>query len=142
MCFYKSEETKHNIADKDIVCYKVMHLVDDNSVESFVFPEGKTYKCGDVMIPSEHCDVAEIDSSNYVKGGVIYSYKSYRDVTDYIALLSLCKLERPIALVKCEIPAGTVFWRNKRNWLISEKLVIKSILERHTTKFIYHCQNK
>lgn len=121
MCFIK-DNPEHKIADKDIVCYKVVHA-DPTSTDS-VFTECCSrvmkfpYKVGETYI-SDGFTLYELDMKWQLHGGVFHSYTriSNEHLKELVNHNEYCWYQRSIrneflCIMECVIPAGTPYWEN------------------------------
>ena len=99
-------ETKERIAETDIVCYKVLRMLDDGRfVTPFIRKKvSSKVLCGKRLFKPSFFSIKDIRNVGYfkeIRRGYIHVYGS-----PYQALFSNEKL------FKCIIPKGTRYWRD------------------------------
>ena len=115
MCLIKTSKRKK--ANKPIVCYKVMNLIDGKNivVNSLVHPKGSGYSVGDIIHASEKLsrykfiNRRKIDKLDELNGEVVHSYANSVDVNMYMSVYHHQPSVFPV-VVECEIPKGESYW--------------------------------
>ena len=114
MCL-RTEQRTPQIADKDIICYKIIHK-DMTSLfhKEFKWEFGKLYKTEMQFYNSEQIAQA------------FHSYKSYKDVRE-----AYSRTTEPCVVVKCTIPKDTSYYTGNHGvceGYASEKIIINEII--------------
>ena len=115
MCLIKTSKRKK--ANKPIVCYKVMNLIDGKNivVNSLIHPKGSGYLVGDIIHASKKLsrykfiNYWKIDKLDELAGEVVHSYANSEDVNMYMSVYPHQPSVLPV-LVECEIPKGESYW--------------------------------
>lgn len=129
MCLFR--QGKLQIADKDIVSYKVVNSDLKSQYYNFQYEIGKTYNKVWSKDFVKYCEEEDTIGGNAFhssldKNSAIWLYGdcSYCDPVDgdKIPLLGTGQI-----LLKCIIPAGTIYFKGYFSEIASEKIIIKEI---------------
>ena len=129
MCLFR--QGKLRITDKDIVSYKVVNSNLKSQYYNFQYEVGKTYNkvwSEDFVKYCEEQDTIDGNAfhSSLDKNSAIWLYgeNSHYDPIDRhkIPLLGIGQV-----LLKCIIPAGTIYFKGYFSEIASEKIIIKEI---------------
>lgn len=134
MCFLKlSFDLSHDIAEADLVCYKVLigGFGDDGKEYRspyYFYP----YRLGEISeIGLNKADVIELDRREVLNDGVFHSYHSYAKAYHlYSEVRRRWAIDgklRDVCLVKCIIPRGSVVWENYTEYA-SDKIKLVEIV--------------
>lgn len=129
MCLFK--QGKLQIADKDIISYKVVYSNLKSQYYNFQYEVGKTYN----KVWSEdfikYCEEQDTIGGNAFHSSLdknsaiwLYGDNSHYDPIDDHQILQLGTEQ---ILLKCIIPAGTIYFKGNFSEIASEKIIIKEI---------------
>lgn len=142
MCFYKNTgycaNLRHKDAKKDIECYKVMQSYEDNTLSSLVFHTTDFYNVGGTMEAEQH-SMDLLDALYMLEKGVIHSYADIELAYELLWRIIRNDSYSNPCVVKCVIPKGTPYWKNRYGEYASTKIIIKEVVfksGKHITKII------
>jgi len=118
MCLYKGTN-KHKIAQKDIVCYK---LIKRSEYRCTTYYQGCSIYSGFPLRPCRSVPVEEMDNQSSLSFEVIHAFRNKRLNENLIAEIELPTIldnlilseqnQKDVALMECIIPKGTVYYEN------------------------------
>ena len=121
MCLYKGTN-KHKIAQKDIVCYK---LIKRSKYRCTTYHQGCSIYSGIPLRPYKSVPVEEMDNQLSLSFEVIHAFRNKRlnenlirevELTTTIRnLVASNQCRNDVALMECIIPKGTVYYENIPN---------------------------
>ena len=121
MCLYKGTN-KHKIAQKDIVCYK---LIERSRYRCTTYYQGCSIYSGIPLCPCRSVPVEEMDNQSSLSFEVIHAFRNKRlnknlireaELTTTINNIVVSKQHlSDVALMECIIPKGTVYYENIPN---------------------------
>ena len=111
-------ELNRKVADKDIVCYKILHKPKGYKTlhaifQGTMFNIGKRYKTPDDGYPvyETGCCAFKYGNKFYIEKGCFHSFKTIQGARGYLKKADFYKPEYPI--VKCLIPTGSEYFCGK-----------------------------
>lgn len=131
MCLFR--QSKCQVADEDIIVYKVVNSNLKSLYYDFQYEIGKSYNrkwTKDFIDYFEHRDTIGGNTfhSSLSKDDVIYLYG---DITEIVIKdgkeLKKSKLSASRILLKCIVPAGARYFKGTFSEIASEKIIIKEI---------------
>lgn len=129
MCLFR--QGKLQIADKDIVSYKVVNSNLKSQYYNFQYEVGKTYNKVWNKDFVKYCEKEDTIGGNAFHSSLdkdyaiwLYGEKSKYDPVDGHRIP---KLGTGQVLLKCIIPAGTIYFKGSFTEIASEKIIIKEI---------------
>ena len=129
MCLFR--QGKFQIADKDIVSYKVVNSNLKSQYYNFQYEIGKTYNKKWDKDFIKHCEEEDTIGGNAFHSSLdkdsatwLYGEASHYDPIDghQIHLLGTGQI-----LLKCIIPAGTKYFKGSFSEIVSEQIIIQEI---------------
>lgn len=135
MCFTKVTRSKRMIADKDIICYKIIKFKSKNSGTALYFSRFK-YQFGVLNIIPAH-KTTLIGKQCEINIG-FHSYRFYRDIESRRLKKRLPNIIKNLGdinyfsldevAVRCVIPKGSFYWMN-HNQYVSNKIIVKEYVK-------------
>lgn len=130
MCFYvDKKDLNPKIADKDIICYKVIKQIPDSayyvksSFNQYIYRIGQL----NVLIKLVVIEIPELfsEKENDVFYVIEEGYHSYSNVMTAVDNY----FPRQESLIECTIPVGTEYYYNEdRNEYVSSNIILNKLL--------------
>lgn len=118
MCLYKGDN-KHKIAQKDIVCYK---LFERSKYRCATYYQGCSIYVGIPIVSSRVVAPEEMDKQSFLSDEVVHAFQSddlneyfieeVKSITRFNNKYASSELTKDVALMKCIIPKGTIYYEN------------------------------
>lgn len=129
MCLFR--QGKLRIADKDIVSYKVVNSNLKSQYYNFQYEVGKTYNKVWNKDFVKYCEEDDTIGGNAFHSSLDKNYAIwlYGEASRYDLIdgHKIPKLGTGQILLKCIIPAGTIYFKGYFNEIASEQIIIKEI---------------
>lgn len=129
MCLFR--QGKLQIADKDIVSYKVVNSNLKSQYYNFQYEIGKTYSKKWDKYFIDYCEEEDTIGGNAFHSSLdknyaiwLYGENSHYDPIDGHQIPQLGTGQ---ILLKCIIPAGTIYFKGNFSEIASEKIIIQEI---------------
>lgn len=131
MCWTSTEKPVRQIAQKDVICYKILVLFRDGRLVSPYFRyEYKCHKINDEIALNIDTTYAfdKVFCVDLFKKINLYTcrqgYHSYSSLDDAKKVYNSSFYENGVCVFKCIIPKGSVYYKNERGEIVSSNIII------------------
>lgn len=128
MCFTKAINSKRQIADKDIRCYKILVYKNENSALAKIYTY--TYKFGSLhVIPDLKLNNKKLEINKGFHSYVYYeSIENFRMKKRLKTIIANLDMFGAIVAVRCIIPKGSFYWKNNDEY-VSNQIIVKEYIK-------------
>ena len=131
MCILvKKQDSVGEIAQEDIVCYKVLRITDDKRFVPFIYMKdltyvlGTTYRNNNVVL---HSPLDDDYNGLFVGREGFHSFVNLEDAIFYYQSYKVLYFKNEMALCKFVIPKGTRFYKGESSSISNDNYFSESI---------------
>jgi len=135
-----------NVASEDITVYKVLHKNLSSLHQFFYYELGKVYKVPELVVRTvePHTKVFVADEQAYLRYGgpdewrlpdLIYISEGFHSYTNLNRAVQQCTSFFRYCIVKCTVPAGSVYFLDMTGLMVSDSIRIDSVNTESTIKW-------